>query len=86
MVMKRKYLTTYQGVPVSDNQNSLTVGSGAPFCLKMRILSRYRTLSKVDQDHLVDTLLILCQMQSKRFNSAWLKIYPGPTSSLAGVY
>jgi catalase len=30
MVMKRKYLTTNQRVPISANQNSLTVGQRGP--------------------------------------------------------
>ncbi|MDP1854118.1 MAG: catalase [Candidatus Omnitrophota bacterium] len=32
--MKKKYLTTNQGVPVSDNQNSLTVGRRGPVLLQ----------------------------------------------------
>jgi len=31
--MKDKYLTTNQGVPVTDNQNSLTVGQRGPVLL-----------------------------------------------------
>ena len=34
MTMKKKYLTTNQGVPVSDNQNSLTVGQRGPVLLQ----------------------------------------------------
>jgi catalase len=32
--MKDKHLTTNQGVPVSDNQNSLTVGQRGPVLLQ----------------------------------------------------
>ena len=32
--MKEKHLTTNQGVPVSDNQNSLTVGERGPVLLQ----------------------------------------------------
>ena len=31
--MKEKYLTTNQGVPISDNQNSMTVGERGPVLL-----------------------------------------------------
>ena len=34
MVMKRKYLTTNQEVPISDNQNSHTVGQRGPVLLQ----------------------------------------------------
>lgn len=34
MIMKEKHLTTNQGVPVSDNQNSLTVGERGPVLLQ----------------------------------------------------
>jgi catalase len=57
MVMKRKYLTTNQGVPISDNQNSLTVGQRGPVLLQDAHLSRYHNLSRVDQDHLVDNIV-----------------------------
>lgn len=32
--MNERYLTTNQGVPVSDNQNSLTVGQRGPVLLQ----------------------------------------------------
>lgn len=32
--MKKRYLTTNQGVPVTDNQNSLTVGERGPVLLQ----------------------------------------------------
>ncbi len=32
--MKKRYLTTNQGVPVTDNQNSLTVGEHGPVLLQ----------------------------------------------------
>jgi catalase len=32
--MKKKYLTTNQGVPISDNQNSLTIGQRGPVLLQ----------------------------------------------------
>ncbi|MDD1757748.1 MAG: catalase, partial [Methanotrichaceae archaeon] len=32
--MKNRFLTTNQGVPVSDNQNSLTIGQRGPVLLQ----------------------------------------------------
>ena len=32
--MKKRHLTTNQGVPVTDNQNSLTVGERGPVLLQ----------------------------------------------------
>ncbi len=33
-IMKKRHLTTNQGVPVTDNQNSLTVGERGPVLLQ----------------------------------------------------
>jgi len=37
-ITKDKHLTTNQGVPVSDNQNSLTVGPRVPIVLEDALL------------------------------------------------
>jgi hypothetical protein len=52
----------------------------------MCILSRYRTLSKVDQDHLVDNIVDSLANANKEIQQRMVEVYPRPTSSLAGVY
>ena len=45
--MKREHLTTNQGVPITDNQNSLTVGERGPVLLQdVQFIEKWLTLTE----------------------------------------
>jgi catalase len=47
---------------------------------------RYRSLGKVDQDHLVDNIVDSLGKADKPIQLRMVEIFPRPTKSLAGVW
>jgi hypothetical protein len=85
MVMKRKYLATYQGVPVSDNQNSLTVGQRGPVLLQDAHLIE---ISHPEQGGSKSPGVLIVDSQANANQEIQQRMVENlsPTSSLAGVY